>query len=99
LFEICFVSQGVCKFKKFEIFIRCVLLKYKNNPEYHISYSKLKFHTFLYRVLEVRLEGESHSGRPKRRCDDIINLDLKVVGLDSVVRRLWLSIKACERIL
>ena len=59
----------------------------------------MKLHTILYKVLLVRLEGKTHSRRSNRRCEDNIKLDLKDVGLDSVARCLWLSIKTSERIL
>ena len=42
-----------------------------------------------YRVLEAKPEGERPLGRPKRRWDDNIKMDLREVGCDP---RDWISL-------
>jgi hypothetical protein len=41
-----------------------------------------------YRVLVGRPEGKRPLGRPRRRCEDNIKMDLGVIGID---RENWIS--------
>jgi len=38
--------------------------------------------TGVYRVLFGRLEGKRPLGRPRRRCEDNIKMDLREIGID-----------------
>jgi hypothetical protein len=38
----------------------------------------------VYRVLVGRLEGKKPLGRPWRRCEDNIKMDLREIGIDGV---------------
>jgi hypothetical protein len=36
----------------------------------------------VYRVLDARPEGKRHMGRPRRRWEDNIMLDIREIGID-----------------
>jgi hypothetical protein len=46
----------------------------------------------LYKVLVGKPEGKRPLGRPRRRRDDRIRMDLREIGLDGVIGFDWLRI-------
>jgi hypothetical protein len=46
----------------------------------------------LYKVLVGKPEGKRPLGRPRRRWDDGIRMDLREIGLDGVIGFDWLRI-------
>jgi hypothetical protein len=46
----------------------------------------------VYKVLVGRPEGKSPLGRPRRRWEDNIKMDLREVGIDGANRFSWLRI-------
>jgi hypothetical protein len=46
-----------------------------------------------YRVLVGKPEGKSAFGRPRRRCEDIIEMDLQEVGWKAWTGSIWLWLR------
>jgi len=45
-----------------------------------------------YNILAAKSEGKSPFGRPKRRWDDNIRMDLREIGWEGVIGFIWLRI-------
>jgi hypothetical protein len=55
--------------------------------------------TGVYRVLVERPEGKRSLGRPKRRWEDKINMDLRDIAIDGRTGFGWLRIESSGRLL